>query len=386
MAVVFTDLFTVGSDVDLVTHNADYIEIATSGHGALRVNAAEDAVENRYSGIYSTPFHATHRWAGSGAPTGSQQVTFNASRVSGNGSTTAVMLRMPTANTNNGYVCGLGNSYANGIAIWRRVAGVDTLLANGGTPASPDTLVAEATGTTTVALSLSDGTTTITYDDSSGSRHEVGTPGIYVRQGSDSTASSAFLYDFVVDDLASGGYTLVAEAGSYSLTGLDAALRAARRLALDAGSYALLGQDATLRRGRTLTAAAGAYALTGQDVTLRATRVMIAAVGAYQLTGQAAGLVRGRLLVADRGTYLLTGQGATLRATRLLVAAPGVYVLTGIAATLDYSGFVLVRARGTDLSRALILAVGYALPLISARNLSRPQVAATHTAPEDLST
>jgi hypothetical protein len=48
------------------------------------------------------------------------------------------------------------------------------------------------------------------------------------------------------------GFTLAAEAGSYTLTGQDAALVLARVLGLDTGSYALNGQDASLVYSGTL--------------------------------------------------------------------------------------------------------------------------------------
>jgi hypothetical protein len=138
------------------------------------------------------------------------------------------------------------------------------------------------------------------------------------------------------------GYTLTADSGSYSLTGVAAALRATRALAGAAGSYALTGQDATLTYTPaggefTLTADAGSYALTGVAAGLKSGRKVAGAAGSYSLSGQAAGLRRGRNLVAAAGSYTLTGVAATFRQTYALDADAGSYVITGMSASLEYS-------------------------------------------------
>ena len=127
---------------------------------------------------------------------------------------------------------------------------------------------------------------------------------------------------------------VTADAGGYTLSGQAATLKAGRLLTGAAGSYTLSGQAATLYRALTLTGAAGSYTLSGQAATFALTRKLTAAAGAYTLSGQAATLKAGRVLTAAAGSYTLTGQAATLKAGRVATGAAGAYTLSGQAATL----------------------------------------------------
>lgn len=110
-------------------------------------------------------------------------------------------------------------------------------------------------------------------------------------------------------------YTLAAAAGTFTETGVAAALTAQRRLTASAGSYALTGVATSLTLARKLTAAAAAFTHTGQAATLRAARS----------------------LTAGAGTFALTGIAATFRRALRLATEVRTYTLTGIAAVLDYS-------------------------------------------------
>ena len=107
------------------------------------------------------------------------------------------------------------------------------------------------------------------------------------------------------DDDVAGGYTLTAEAGSFTLSGQAAGLVAARKLSADAGAFALSGQTVALRADRLLTASQGAFTLTGQDADLIAPN--------YTLT-------------ADAGSFTLTGQDATLTASAQEVSGGGAWI------------------------------------------------------------
>lgn len=107
-------------------------------------------------------------------------------------------------------------------------------------------------------------------------------------------------------------YTMAADAGSYTLTGTAATLRASLRIIADAGSYALTGTAAALKRGYGIVAAAGSYAITGTAATLTSARRMVADAGSYALTGTAAALKAAFRMVADAGSYILTGSSAML--------------------------------------------------------------------------
>jgi hypothetical protein len=172
---------------------------------------------------------------------------------------------------------------------------------------------------------------------------------------------------------------LVADPGSFSLSGIAANTLAARKLTGDPGGLTLTGNAAGLAKGYRLTAGAGAYALAGPDVTLtytpgsaellrvswarldvpwvQATKVLYANAAAFSLAGQSAGLLAGYRLTASPASYGLAGNAAELTytpqqterlrvswvrldapwtgtITRTLTAEVGSFVLTGNAATL----------------------------------------------------
>jgi hypothetical protein len=132
-------------------------------------------------------------------------------------------------------------------------------------------------------------------------------------------------------------YTITADAGTYTLTGVAAGLRAARKIAGAQGTYALTGVAAGLRAGRKIAGATGTYALSGVDAGLKATRTLTADAGAYTLTGQDATLTEAGAytLIAEAGAYTLTGVDAGLLATRQLAADAGAYTMTGFDAGLS---------------------------------------------------
>lgn len=167
-------------------------------------------------------------------------------------------------------------------------------------------------------------------------------------------------------EAASGAYTIGADAGAYTLTGQDAALRVGRVLTAATGSYTLTGQDASFSRDRRLAAYAGSYTLTGQDARIVATRTLVAspntreagtaythfmfaalgevALGGsvsqsvdapavtYSLQGFDTTLRRGISVQADAGAYAITGYDAGQRFTRAIIASVGAYTLSGQAA------------------------------------------------------
>ena len=107
-------------------------------------------------------------------------------------------------------------------------------------------------------------------------------------------------------------------------------------LVADAGSYVLTGTAASLERGRVVVATAGSYVLTGTaaTLTLSASKTIVADSGSYLLTGTAASLREARKAVAASGSYTLTGTAASLIIANTIQASAGSYVLTGTAATL----------------------------------------------------
>ena len=132
-------------------------------------------------------------------------------------------------------------------------------------------------------------------------------------------------------------YTLAADRGTFTYSGVAAGLRAARKLISAQGTYALTGQAAELKRGLRIVSNQGSYSLTGNAAGMVAARKLAASQGSYSLTGIAATLTytpaaAAYTLTADAGAYALTGRAASLIAKRVLVASPGSYVLTGRSA------------------------------------------------------
>ena len=132
----------------------------------------------------------------------------------------------------------------------------------------------------------------------------------------------------------STGYTLTADAGSFTVTGTAANLVRGLKVAADAGSYSVTGTAANLLRGYKLAANTTAYSLTGTDVTFLRGYKLAGDVGSYAVNGTAATLARSYLFAADAGEYLWTGTDADLRKGRTLAADAGVYAWTGTDASL----------------------------------------------------
>lgn len=137
--------------------------------------------------------------------------------------------------------------------------------------------------------------------------------------------------------VASGGYTLTADSGGFTLTGQNVSLLTDRILPSAAGSFTFTGQAAGLFKGFHLGAASGSFTLSGQAAGLAASRLLAAALSSFTLTGQDVSLLLGYTLAAGAGSFSLAGQDIGLLADRLLAAAPGSLTLTGQDVTLTYT-------------------------------------------------
>lgn len=180
---------------------------------------------------------------------------------------------------------------------------------------------------------------------------------------------------FVNETSGGGGatnYTLTADAGAYTLSGVDAVLTRGIRLTADAGAYSLTGVDAALTYtpgsgAYTLTADTGSYTLSGNDAGLTFARSMAADVGSYTLSGVDAGLVLGRSLTAETGAYALAGVDADLIYTALgptaytLSCESGAYSIAGQDAALQFSGAVVRRRHAGTRKNYIIKGQKYAL-------------------------
>lgn len=143
---------------------------------------------------------------------------------------------------------------------------------------------------------------------------------------------------YVISGLAAQtGYNphLVAGLGSYSYTGQDVAFLRDEVLTAEQGSYTYTGLDATTTQGQEeLTAEPGSYVLTGNDAETRFFEVL-ASLGTYTITGLDAVTLKGYVMPAALGSYAVTGNAIDTSLNFVFAVPLGSYVLTGLAATFE---------------------------------------------------
>lgn len=129
-------------------------------------------------------------------------------------------------------------------------------------------------------------------------------------------------------------YTLTADKGTFTVTGVSAGLKRGLKTAGAAGSYAITGQTVGLKAGKKVGAAVGTFNITGQAAGFRRTLAVIANQGTFSLFGQAAGLSVGKKITAAAGAFALTGQTANFKRTYAVAANTGTFAITGQTAGL----------------------------------------------------
>ena len=205
MAVVFTDAYTVGANIDIASYPSGAPDYAYNAGSTLTVNAANDRVQNT-----SSTEESAARITDGSVPTGDQEISATCQSESGTDETGAVVARCATGGTFDCYICYLDMALANEVNLYRVDAGTYTLLASadrGITATGSGAFRLRATGTTTVALECQiRGTTQITASDSSASRKTSGPPGVFAYNA---TANLVWVDDVSVDDLAAAGGNIV---------------------------------------------------------------------------------------------------------------------------------------------------------------------------------
>lgn len=162
-----------------------------------------------------------------------------------------------------------------------------------------------------------------------------------VRSGYISTATTA-----------GGGFTMLASTGTFTASGQSAAFKISQASALAAysavgqdanfsinlnagfGAFSLTGSDATLTQsgGVTMVADAGLFSLSGFDVGFN--QSITAGHGSYALTGNSAAF--NTKINAAHGSFTLAGIDATLVAQQsyTMAADTGIFSLTGFDANI----------------------------------------------------
>lgn len=108
------------------------------------------------------------------------------------------------------------------------------------------------------------------------------------------------------------GFTLVADLGTFALTGINAGLTRTRILVALVGSFVLTGIDTALTRALKMAASVGSFVLTGIDAVLAFGFTMVAETSSFILTGISTGFIRTLKTIASVGSFILTGIAITL--------------------------------------------------------------------------
>lgn len=148
-----------------------------------------------------------------------------------------------------------------------------------------------------------------------------------------------------------GSYSLTADKGTFTTTGVAATLRTARTLTAATGVRTFTGNSVNFIVGKKVGASLGTFALTGQSANFKRTYVLSSSAGSYSLSGQSANFPRTYVNAAGTGTYTVTGQTAGLRAGKGITAFGGTYTVTGQSANLVYTpasqSYTLTADKGT---------------------------------------
>lgn len=142
------------------------------------------------------------------------------------------------------------------------------------------------------------------------------------------------------------GIVISAAGGTFNLTGTPAGLLYTYRIVASSGTFTLTGTNANLNKGKLLTASQGDFTLTGTANTLRRTYMFPALSGTFALTGTNTGLYKGFVFPAASGPFVLTGTVAGLNKGKLLSAAVGTFNLTGTPNTLTRAAKLVIDSSG----------------------------------------
>jgi hypothetical protein len=106
---------------------------------------------------------------------------------------------------------------------------------------------------------------------------------------------------------------VVYEAGAFTVTGIDAALRRVLTIAAGVGAFNAAGQAASLQRSQGIMATSGAFSITGIDAVLRPSTVALTAIaGSFAAAGVSAGTKVTRQTSAGAGSITVAGNAANL--------------------------------------------------------------------------
>jgi hypothetical protein len=118
-------------------------------------------------------------------------------------------------------------------------------------------------------------------------------------------------------------------------------------LTTDGGIFAATGQTALPRAGRRVQAFAASYSVSGPQTALKAARNLAAEAGGFELTGIAAGLASSPRLAATRAAFSLAGPAIALTVSRKLQAGHGDFAAAGESAELGSPAMIAPALGGS---------------------------------------
>lgn len=142
-----------------------------------------------------------------------------------------------------------------------------------------------------------------------------------------------------VNILAAGGaaLTLAGAEGSFTISGLNAALNKALKLAGSEGAFVISGQAAAMLRGITVGGAQGSFTISGNPATLKRGITLGGAEGAFTINGQAAVLSHGVKLAGAEGAFAISGQSSKFPVALSMKGAAGAFSISGAGAVVTYT-------------------------------------------------
>lgn len=148
-----------------------------------------------------------------------------------------------------------------------------------------------------------------------------------------SNTRRAVLGTILIQEAASGSYTLTADTAAYTVSGTALDLDKSSLLAADTVAYTYTGTALDLNQGFTLVAATEAYSYTGTALDLTYASVgsftLTADTGTYTYTGTAASITKDLVLTADTDSYSYAGTALALNKGSVLTADTDSYSYTG---------------------------------------------------------
>lgn len=118
------------------------------------------------------------------------------------------------------------------------------------------------------------------------------------------------------------------DAGSFTLTGLEATFGQQLDFEPSIGSFTLTGNSSALSYGAGVLAAAGAFALGLKSTALAKQSDLAASTASFAFIGNTASVAKQSQLAASSGSFALAGQAVNLRAFSKLSPATGQFLLS----------------------------------------------------------